>query len=137
MTAEIKPITQDDVAEKLLFPLFRCLNVDYKKKYLKNIWEQFENNVRTAAYTSRLARFFEMITNSMPIELQQQYQAGVREIIGSGEDKMILNWLRTESTYLILLARMINEKRKEEFKEKETANESDESESINKILAGL
>jgi hypothetical protein len=110
-------ITQQDVAEKLLYSLFRCLDETYKKKYFKGIWEQFENNVRASAYTSRLSVFLQSILSTMPIALEKQYLKGVNEIVGCGQDRVILNWLRDETTYLVLMARMANEQRKEEFKQ--------------------
>lgn len=112
-------ITQQQVGEQLLFPLFRCLDEGYKKKYVKDVWEQFENNIRAAAYTSRLTKFFENITRSMPITLERQYADGVLQIIQSGFDEDVLTWLRNETTYLVLLARMKNEERKEAFKNKQ------------------
>lgn len=112
-------ITQQQVGDQLLFPLFRCLDEGYKKKYVKDVWEQFENNIRAAAYTSRLTKFFENITRSMPITLERQYADGVLQIIQSGFDEDVLTWLRNETTYLVLLARMKNEERKEAFKNKQ------------------
>lgn len=110
-------VSQQAIGEQLLFPLFRCLDDGYKKKYVKDVWEQFENNIRAAAYTSRLTKFFENITRSMPITLEHQYSERVMQILQSGFDEDILTWLRNETTYMILLARMMNEQRKEKFKQ--------------------
>jgi hypothetical protein len=112
-------ITQQRIGEELLFPLFRCLDEGYKKKYVKDIWEQFENNIRASAYTSRLTKFFENITRSMPITLERQYAEPVLQIIQSGLDEDVLTWLRNETTYLVLLARMRNEERKESLKSRQ------------------
>lgn len=117
-------LSQQDVAEKLLFSLFRSLDSDYKKKYLKNIWEQFESNVRQAAYTSKLSKFLENITSQIPIVPMQKYGADIAGVIGSGMDKTVLTWLRDETTYLLLLTRMLNEKRKAEFQELEEDDET-------------
>lgn len=111
-------ITQQQVGEELLFPLFRCLDDGYKKKYVKDIWEQFENNIRASAYTSKLTMFFENITRQMPINLERQYAEEVIKILNSGLDKTVLTWLRDETTYLVLVARMKNEDRKTALKEK-------------------
>lgn len=109
-------VTQQQIGEDLLFPLFRCLNDGYKKKYLKDVWQQFENNIRASAYTSKLTMFFENITRCMPIEIERQYAEGLIPILNSGKDKQILTWLRDETTYLVLLARMKNEDRKAAMK---------------------
>lgn len=110
-------ITQEFVSEHLLFPLFRCLSDTYKEKYKRDIWNQFENNIRSAAYTSKLRVFYQNIVSSMPIDVQQQYQAKIRTIIESGQDKTVLNWLRDECAYMVLIARQKNERRKDAFKE--------------------
>jgi hypothetical protein len=112
-----KEITQERVGEELLFPLFRCLDNEYKNKCRREIWEQFENNIRAAAYTSRLTKFFENINRAMPISLERQYADGVMKILQSGCDEDVLSWLRNETTYLVLVARMHNEERKEQFKQ--------------------
>lgn len=122
-------ITQQMIGEELLFPLFRCLGSEYKERYKKDIWEQFENNIRSAAYTAKLTTFFENITRSMPIVLERQYADPVVKIIQSKMDKTILNWLREETTYLVLLARMKNEERKEAFKARQNA-QADDSETL-------
>lgn len=56
-------ITQQQVGEELLFPLFRCLDDGYKKKYVKDVWEQFENNIRASAYTSKLTMSVNYLRN--------------------------------------------------------------------------
>lgn len=132
-------ITQLQLGEELLFPLFRCLDDGYKKKYVKDVWEQFENNIRAAAYTSRLTKFFENITRSMPITLERQYAEQVLQIIQSGFDEDVLTWLRNETTYLVLLARMKNEERKEAFKNRQPDLFAVNTESISKpdALTGI
>lgn len=109
-------ITQQDVAEKLLFPIFRCITADYKSRYKTTIWDQFHGQVRQAAYTSSLSKFLQGITNQMPVHLERQYMDDIQQIVASGLDKSILNWMREETTYMVMLARMCNEKRKEEIK---------------------
>lgn len=111
-------ITQQDVGEKLLFPLFRSLSAVYKKKYFKAVWEQFENNIRAASYTAKLSTFLENMTRTLPISLEQQFAKDVMSIVGSGMDRTVLTWLRDETTYLTLIARMKNEERKEQFENK-------------------
>jgi chorismate mutase len=111
-------MTQEHVGEHLLFPLFRCIASAYKQKYKRNIWEQFENNIRSAAYTGRLSQFYENICAIMPIEVETKYLLYIREILQSGMDKEILTWLREETAYMVLIARVKNEERKEEYAQK-------------------
>lgn len=98
----------------MIYPLFRCLSEDYKRRYVRNIWEQFENGIRAAAYTGRLTVFLENITGTLPIEIQAQYLKGITGVIQSGQDEAILEWLREETTYLTMLARLMNQDRKEQ-----------------------
>lgn len=116
-------ISQQSVGEHLLFPLFRSLSADYKSKYKKDVWDQFENNLRASAYTAKLTTFFENITRTMPIKFEQQYAEAAMQILNSGLDKQILTWLRDETTYLVLIARMKNEERKEDWKQKQSEKE--------------
>jgi len=109
--------TQEQVAENLLFPLWRCIDDSYKDRYKKDIWEQFENNIRNAAYTNRLQKFLEKIKSLMSITMQAQYAKRVLSIINSGQDDEIMNWLRSETVYLILSVRILNQERKETFNE--------------------
>lgn len=121
-------VTQQQVGEELLFPLFRCLDDGYKKKYVKDVWEQFENNIRASAYTSKLTMFFENITRQMPIQIERQYAEDVMKVLNSGLDKAVLTWLRDETTYLVLVARMKNEDRKASMKPKDLFTEIETNE---------
>lgn len=113
---ETQQITQQALAEKLIFPLFRSISEDYKVRYVRNIWEQFENGIRAAAYTSKLNVFLENITSQLPIEIQAKYIQEISEVVSSGQDEIILDWLRDETTYLVMIARIMNQNRKELFK---------------------
>lgn len=101
------------IVDKLLWPLWRGVGEDYKERYLKNIWDQFENNIRSAAYTNRLPIFLSKIKNLMNIEIQAQYNKDIAEIISSGLDEQILTLLRDETSYLAVLTRLKNQERKE------------------------
>lgn len=113
----MEKLNLESIGEGLLFPLFRCLSSEYKQKYKRDIWDQFENNIRSAAYTSKLTKFLENITRYLPIQIQRQYTESILMIIQSGLDEDVLHWLRTETTYMVLVARMKNEERKEDFKQ--------------------
>lgn len=118
MTINPKPqeVTQQDVAEKLLFSLWRCIDETYKDRYKREIWDHFENALRSASYTARLTRFLELFQKRIPTLLQAQYMNNINDIVASGHDEQILSWLRDETSYMMLLTRMLNEERKELFK---------------------
>lgn len=113
--SEQKQIDQQQVAEQLIFPLWRCLADEYKERYKKEVWEQFENNIRAASYTSSLNKFLAGFTSLMPVQLQVKYMEEINAIISSGQDDIILDWLRDETTYLVMIARLMNQARKEDL----------------------
>ncbi|MDD5343109.1 MAG: hypothetical protein PHW12_01670 [Smithella sp.] len=111
-------ITQQIVADKLLWGLWRSLDENYKSRYLADAWAHFENAIRSASYTDSLKAFLSKITTRLPIVLQAQFNKDVLSIVDSGQDEEILNWLRTETTYLVMLVRVANQERKEAYEEK-------------------
>lgn len=121
-------ITQEKVSEDLLFPLFRCINDAYKSRYNRNIWEQFENGIRSAAYTGQLSVFITKYQRIMPTDLQAQYTKRILSVVECGEDKTVLAWLRSETAYLVLLTRLINQQRVADIKEKIAAKEEIDTE---------
>lgn len=124
-------ITQQNIAEGMLYPLFRCIDDQYKVKYALNIWEQFEGAIRSAAYTGSLKTFLSNFAKRMPVYLKGEYVENITFALESGEDDMILGWLRDETAYMTLLVRLMNQKRREdneaEKQEKETTRKKRES----------
>lgn len=105
------------MANKLLLPLWTGLDGDYKERYKLDIWQQFENNLRVAAYTSKLTEFLAKFLRLMKIELLAKDIQQVNSIMNSGEDRQILRWLRNETTYLVLQVRRIRQEINDSFKE--------------------
>ena len=103
-----------EIADRLLWPMWRGIDPSYKSKYRASIWEQFESNIRSAAYTSRLARFADDLTRKLSIQVRLEDVASVAAVTGSGDDRAVLKLLRDETTYLVLLVRLRNEERKAE-----------------------
>lgn len=112
-------ITQQQVAENLIYPLFRCIDEEYKSKYYRELWDQIENSIRSASYCSRLPQFYQNFLKKIPTYPQQKYMAQIRSVVDCGLDKTVLTWLREETSYIMLLARMLNEDRKQQFKKEE------------------
>lgn len=110
-------ITQDDVASQLLWPLWRCIEEGYKDRYKREIWDHFENAVRSAAYTGKLTTYLANFQARIPTALQLQYMKPINKIISSGSDDVILDWLRDETTYLVILVRLKNQDRRETWLE--------------------
>ena len=113
-------ITQDMVAENLLWPLWRSITDEYKDRYKREIWEHFENALRSAAYTARLSTFLSNFSKRIPSELKVEGMKEIRTVIESGLDNDVLTWLREETTYLVMIVRLKNQNRKDLFKESQS-----------------
>ncbi|MCF8218688.1 MAG: hypothetical protein K9J21_06870 [Bacteroidales bacterium] len=111
-----KQITQEEVAENLLWGLWRSITEDYKCQYPREIWEHFENALRSASYTDSLKVFLTNFQRRIPIDIQAQYNKDILSVVEAGQDDTVLNWLRSETTYLIMLVRLRNQDRKELIK---------------------
>lgn len=103
---------RERIANELLMPLWRGIRSDYKAKYSYSIWQQFEDNVRSAAYTSKLSHFLSKIVQRLGIEIREIDAVSVAEIIKCAADRDILHALRDETTLLVLMVRVANEERK-------------------------
>ena len=110
-------MTSETIAEQLLDPVWRGMPAAYKSRYALTIWQQFESNIRSAAYKSSLARFYTALTDRLQSDPLKESISGISEILQSGEDAAVLRMLRDETTALVLLVRLKNEERKEKRKE--------------------
>lgn len=110
--------TEDMIAEKLLWPLWRCVSDDYKTKYKKDVWDHFENAVKSAAYTGSIKVFLSNFQKRLPVDLQAQYAKDIMSIVDSGNDDEVLNLLRQETTYLVMVVRLRNQDRREAYEER-------------------
>lgn len=108
-------ISQEDVANRLLWPLWRCLDEGYKDRYKREIWDHFENAVRSAAYTGKLSTYLSNFQGRIPTTLQLQHMKDINSIVSSGQDVVILDWLRDETTYMVMLVRLKNQTRREDW----------------------
>lgn len=117
-------MTNQEIADNLLWSVWRGIPDAYKRKYARNIWEQFENNIRNAAYTSSLSRFFTDLCSRLMVSIGAGDSEGVAHALTGGEDRAVLRALRDEATTLTLLVRLKNEERKAEFRDREKPAES-------------
>jgi hypothetical protein len=110
------PTTQE-LVDKLIYPCWQGVSATYKSKYRRNIWDQFGEAIKSSAYTDRLALFLERLTVKLAIEIVGKYTEGVASIVNCGEDRVVLTMLRTETTLLVIMCRLENEKRREAAKD--------------------
>jgi len=120
-------VTQEQIAEKLLWPLWRCITEDYKSRYKRDVWDHFENAVRSAAYTGSLKTYLTNFQSRIPTDIQAQYAKSILSIVDCGSDTEILEWLREETTYLTLQVRLMNQQRKEDYESIHLNKENDEN----------
>lgn len=111
MTDEIK----EKIAKDLLFPIWQSVSTDFKKKYMRDSWDMFENFVKSAACSENLAQFFGKLKQLLPMDWQQRYEESVLTVISAGDDHVILDLLRSECAYLVLLTRALNNEKKEAY----------------------
>lgn len=112
-------MTNQEIADKLLWPCWRGMPDAYKMRYARNVWQQFEDNIRSAAYTSSLGKFFQALTQKLAIDIRADDVRSVNEALAEDE-RATLRALRDETTALVLMCRLKNEERKEKIrKEKE------------------
>ena len=119
-------MTHEDIAEKLLTPLWRGIDAGYKQKYSLTIWQQFEENIKSSAYTSDAAKFLSGITQRMGVTIYSEHLDDVTGIINAGEDRALLKMMRDDTTLLVLLVRVANEERREDLKQKKEAKQRGE-----------
>ena len=122
------------IADSLLWPLWRGIPDGYKMKYAMSIWNQFEDNLRSAAYTSSLSKFLGTVCQRLGIDITSKELAGVQAVIGSDEDREVLRKLRNETTHLVLLVRLRNEERKKEVAAAQAAKDESRKENDNAKL---
>jgi hypothetical protein len=108
----------------LLVPIWRGIPIDYKRRYAREIWQQFEDNVRAAAYTSSLSRFYNSICSRLAVNIRTEYLEQVNKILMSGNDRDLLKMMRDEATTVVLMVRLENEARKAEWQERQADDEA-------------
>lgn len=104
-------------AVDLLTGIWRMIPAEYKSRYRMSIWQQFEDRVRSAAYTNSLGKF----VNSLCSSLQAAPGANAEErvkleaILNSGHDRELLKLLREQTTLIVLMVRVANQERRDAF----------------------
>ena len=104
-------------AANLLAAIWRGVPADYKSRYRMSIWQQFEDQIRSAAYTNNLGKF----VNSLCLKLGAtvgRNEAERREafaVLDTAEAGPLLKLMREETTLLVLMVRVQNQERREEW----------------------
>lgn len=84
-------MTHEELALQLITPLWRGVNPEYKRKYARSIWQQYEDNLRSAAYTAKLSTFLAKITARLSIQIHKEETESITTVIKSGDDVRLPN----------------------------------------------
>jgi len=115
-------------AAELLMAIWRGIPREYKSRYRRTIWQQFEDNVRSAAYTSNLGKFVSSVCSKLQVQIESKDSAVAEGILNSGLDRPLLKLLREEPTLLVLMVRVVNQERKEEWESRQAERKAEEAE---------
>jgi hypothetical protein len=124
----------------LLTAIWRGVPNSYKSRYRRTIWQQFEDQIRSAAYTNSLGKFVNNICLALGVEILGKDVETVNDVLRGGEDRALLKLLRDETTLLVLMVRVENQARSEEWKAAEAvrqAERAEEEDALNDPLFGL
>lgn len=115
-------------AAELLWIVWKGVPADYKSRYRRTIWKQFEDNVRSAAYTSKLGTFINTLCLKLHATVGKRIDERERaeQILNSGDDRALLKLMREETTLLVLMVRLRNQERKKEFELRRAEREAEE-----------
>lgn len=114
----------DKVAELLLI-IWRGVPLDYKRKYM-NIWEQFENNIRSAAHTSNLGKFVNSLCLKMNVNMgkNKDERARAEQLLNELGSRETLKLLREETTTLVLMVRVTVQEKREAWQAEHVGEET-------------
>jgi hypothetical protein len=114
-------------AAALLMAIWRGVPSDYKSRYRRSIWQQFEDNVRAASYTSNLGKFVNSICSKLGAQIKSEDSAAAEAILNGGDDRALLKLMREETTLLVLMVRVVNQERQERWKAEQAEREAEEA----------
>ena len=102
-------------AAELLEIIWRGVPADYKSRYRRSIWQQFEDNIRSAAYTSNLGKFLDSLCLKLGADIGRngEDRTQAEAILQEADAKAMLKLLREETTLLVLMVRVANQERRE------------------------
>ena len=117
---------QYEMASALLIPIWRGIPAGYKSRYRAKIWQQFEDNIRSAAYTATLSRFCSNLCSRLGVKIATEDVATVQAVVQCGQDRALLKLLRDEATTCVLMVRIANEERKAEWARHDAERQAEE-----------
>ena len=120
----------------MLAAIWRGIPNDYKSRYRRNIWQQFEDNVRSSAYTSNLGKFVSSLCLKLQAQISGENSMNVEQVLNGGHDRVLLKLLREETTLIVLMVRVANQDRQEAWRSRQAEREREET-AMSDSLFGL
>lgn len=115
----------------MLDVVWRGIPNSYKSRYRRNIWRQFEDNVRSAAYTSNLGKFINSLCLNLNVEIRGADDVElVNDALREGNDRTMLKLMREETTLLVLMVRLRNQERRERWEANRVERECEEEKNL-------
>jgi len=102
-------------AVELLLAIWRGIPADYKSRYRMSIWQQFEDNIRSAAYTNNLGRFVSSLCFKMgaTIGRNETERETAFRVLETAEARPLLKLMREETSLLVLHVRIRQQEARE------------------------
>lgn len=83
--------------------------------------------MRAAAYTSNLGKFVNSLCSKLQVQIGAEDSAEAESILNSGTDRALLKLLREETTLLVLMVRVANQERREEWEARQAERREEEA----------
>jgi hypothetical protein len=107
-------IEPEEMASEFIVPIWQSVDSDYKRKYALNIWQQFEDSLKSSASVKDLSSFYSRLKRRLNIEPNKENASKIVNFIARYDNsKEVMDILRTKSPYIVLVCRAINEQAKE------------------------
>jgi len=110
------PTEQHKKCALLLEALWRGIAPEYKSRYRRTIWTQFQEEVEGAARTTNsLSVFVNSLCSRFSVSLHDREAAAVGKVLSGADDRAMLKLLREQTVLLVVAVRLANQERREEW----------------------
>lgn len=112
---------------EMLEIIWRGIPASFKRRYRMSIWQQFEDQIRSAAYTVSLSKFVSSLCLKLDANVGRNAEDRVHfdELFRglNPQSKQVLKLLREETTLLVLMVRVSQQGKREAWLEKQKQEE--------------
>lgn len=99
----------EEKAVTLLETIWRGIPADYKSRYRMTIWQQFEDQIRSAAYTDNLGKFVNSLCYKLNATIgrnQAEREQAMSVLSSTADARPLLKLMREQTSLLVLMVRM-------------------------------